>query len=569
MNKRMDLLILACGIVALGGIGKIVYRLHKNQDNFERELGILRDSKLSLNNQIDATQGPKVVEKIVSNSQAWRPIQERVRDTVVQVFSQIAEVDLLQPYKSPSQYSANGSGFFINDKGDLITNAHVVDQAKSVWVQIPSLGKRIVDVEVVSVSPERDIALLRVKPESLDVIRKTLGAVPYLPLGDSDIVRRSDEVLALGYPLGQQALKSTTGVISGREQHLIQMSAALNPGNSGGPLLNISGEVVGINSAIIQGAQNVGYIIPINDLKNALADLNKVKLLRKPYLGVLINNATDCLAEYLGNPQPGGCYVVEVVPGSTLDKAGIKRGDMLYEINGYQLDVFGEMNVPWAEDKISLVDYVTRLSIGEDVKLIAYRNGDRQEATVKFSQASLPSIRRVFPGYEQIDYEVFAGMVVMSLTLNHIQMLASGAPGLTRYAELKNQASPKLIITHIFPNSQLYRSRSLAVGATINEVNGIEVHSLDDFRKAIKKSDKFLTIRASDNVTRASDNVLVSLMFGKVLEEETRLAMDYKYPVSKTAHELIKVSQANQAVVLAQQEQAAPQENAAQETATA
>ena len=84
------------------------------------------------------------------------------------------------------------------------------------------------------------------------------------------LVRRSDEVLALGYPLGQQSLKSTTGVISGREQHLIQMSAAINPGNSGGPLLNVNGEVVGINSAIIQGAQNVGYIIPINDLKMRL-----------------------------------------------------------------------------------------------------------------------------------------------------------------------------------------------------------------------------------------------------------------------------------------------------------
>lgn len=566
MTLRSNLLFVACTIVALGGMGKFVHQLYKKQINLENELFALRDSKHELNTHMDI-QDTKIVEKIVSNSQAWRPIQEKVKDTVVQVFAQITEVDLLQPYKSPNQYAASGSGFFINEKGDLITNAHVVDQAKSVWVQIPSFGKRIIDVEVASVSPERDIALLRVKPESLALIKEALGSVPYLPLGDSDIVRRSDEVLALGYPLGQQALKSTTGVISGREQHLIQMSAALNPGNSGGPLLNINGEVIGINSAIIQGAQNVGYIIPINDLKNALADLNKMKLLRKPYLGVLINNATDCLAEYLGNPQPGGCYVVEVVPGSTLDKAGIKRGDMLYEINGHRLDVFGEMNVPWAEDKISLVDYVSRLSIGEDVHLVAYRSGERQEATVKFSQASLPAVRRIFPGYEQIDYEVFAGMVVMPLSLNHIQMLASSAPGLTKYAELKNQAQQKLIITHIFPSSQLYRSRSLAVGATINEVNGVEVSSLDDFRNAIKKSDKFLTIRASDNVSRASDNVLVSLMYDKVLQEEPKLAMDFKYPLSKTSQALIKAHEANRSVIVAQQDQSAQTETAEQVTA--
>ena len=125
------------------------------------------------------------------------------------------------------------------------------------------------------------------------MIKRVLGSIPFLPLGDSDLIHRSDEVLALGYPLGQQSLKSTTGVISGREQHLIQMSAAINPGNSGGPSLNTKGEVIGINSAGIPAAQNVGYMIPINDLKIVLADLYKVKLLRKPFLGVLFNNATD------------------------------------------------------------------------------------------------------------------------------------------------------------------------------------------------------------------------------------------------------------------------------------
>src|SRR5207249_4901678 len=121
--------------------------------------------------------------------------------------------------------------FFINDEGDLITNAHVVNQAPTVWIQIPSLGKQIIDVDVLSVSPERDLALLRVKPEGLKTIRAALGSIPYLSFGDSDTVKRSEEVLALGYPLGQQSLKSTSGVISGREGHLIQMSAAINPGN--------------------------------------------------------------------------------------------------------------------------------------------------------------------------------------------------------------------------------------------------------------------------------------------------------------------------------------------------
>lgn len=483
---------------------------------------------------------PVVIEKIVEKSELWRPIQEKVKDTVVQVFSQVVKMDLLQPYKTPAQGSMTGSAFFINDKGDLITNAHVVNQARAIWIQIPSLGKRIIDVELVSISPDRDLALLRLTPESLETVKSILGEVPYLKLGDSDTVVRSDEVLALGYPLGQQSLKSTTGVISGREGMFIQMSAAINPGNSGGPLLNNKGEVVGINSAGVVEAQNVGYIIPINDLKNVLTDLYHVPLLRKPFLGVLFNNATEWLTEFLGNPQPGGCYVVEVIKNSTLYKAGVKPGDMIYELNGHQLDVYGEMTVPWSEDKLSIVDYVSRLSVGENVDLVVYRKGVRKKVAAKFSQAELPPIRKVYPGYEKIDYEVVGGMVVMELTLNHIQIMGGSISGLQQYAEMKNQSDPVLIITHIFPSSQLYRTRTLTVGSTIREINGIEVHTLPELRGALKEgiNNKFMTVKAADNVSRASENVFVALPYATVLKDEAILAHDYHYAVTDTVKEL-------------------------------
>src|SRR5579872_3447570 len=310
-----------------------------------------------------------ISENVITSSQLWRPVQERVRDTVIQLFVQISAIDLLEPYKSPQQGTACGSGFFINDQGYLITNAHVVNSAKSVWGQIPSLGKRIIDMEVIGISFERDLALLRVTDESKELIAKELGGIPYLQLGDSDLVRRSDEVLAVGYPLGQQAFKSTNGIISGHEHHLIQMSAPINPGSSGGPLLNVKGEVIGVNSSGITEAQNVGYAIPINTLKTILNDLYEVTILRKPYLGVRFNNSTETLTKYLGNPLPGGCYVVEVLRGSTLEKAGVMKGDMIYEINGYPVDMYGDMSVPWSEDKISIIDYPLRLSIGDTINL--------------------------------------------------------------------------------------------------------------------------------------------------------------------------------------------------------
>lgn len=537
--KKNLLLALLCiiGIVACAGFVFVLFRQERKLAELCQRIPTTTQATPA--EQL-ATREP--AERVITKSELWRPIQEKVKDTVVQVFSQILEFNFLEPYKTPNQYSAYGTAFFINDQGDLITNAHVVNQAPTVWIQVPSLGKQIIDVEVISVSPERDLALLRVKPEGLKAIRTALGSIPYLSLGNSDSVKRSEEVLALGYPLGQQSLKSTSGVISGREGQYIQMSAPINPGNSGGPLLNAAGEVIGINSAGVTEAQNIGYIIPINDLKNVLPDMRSMKLVRKPFLGVLFNNATESLTELLGNPEPGGCYVVEVVEKSTLAMAGVKRGDMLYEINHLPIDRYGEMLVPWSEDKISIVDYVSRLSVGEQIDLVVYRNGERKALAAQFSQAELPAIRKFYPGYEEIDYEVAAGMVVMPLTLNHIAGLAKSVSGLAKFAELKHQTEPTLIVTHIFPSSQLYRSRSIAIGSTINEINGCLVHTLQEFRDALKKpiAGKFLTIRATDNVARASDNVFVALPYPKILDEETVLASTYHYPLSTTVQAMLE-----------------------------
>jgi len=528
-------------LVACTGLWYISHDLINEQKSLRTALETMRTEQAQiadLRTHVDLS--PNAIE-LVSQSEVWRPVQDAVKDTVVQVFSQVAEFDFLQPYKTPAQYTSYGSAFFINDQGDLITNAHVVNQARALWIQIPSLGKQIIDVELVSISPERDIALIRLTPESKEKVLSQLGAIPHLKLGNSDNVFRSDEVMALGYPLGQQSLKSTTGIISGRERSMIQMSAAINPGNSGGPTINKRGEVIGINTAGITEAQNVGYFIPINDLRAILPDLYKVSLLRKPFLGVLFNNASEQLTQYLGNPQPGGCYVVEVIKDSTLFKAGIERGDMIYQINGHNVDIYGEMKVPWSEDKISLVDYVSRLAIGEDVSLVAYRKGKKKEVAVKFSQTELPPIREVYPGYEHIDYEIFGGMVLMQLTFNHIHIMKNNIPGLLKYIELSNRAEPILLITHIFPNSQLHRSRALTVGSTINQVNGIPVHTLADFRKIIKNSayEPFLTVLATDNLSRTSDNILVALAMDKVVQEEPRLSKNFRYQLTDLSRDII------------------------------
>ncbi|EKD48910.1 MAG: Protease Do, partial [uncultured bacterium] len=530
-------IVFAASVLLGGGFYQML--AHKTHHAQEHDIGDIEEHEVVT---LDAGMQPNIVERVISSSQLWRPVQEKVSDTVVQLFAHVLQKDLLRPYAPPAQGTATGSAFFINDEGYLVTNAHVVNEAAGIWMQIPSLGKRILDVEIVGVSPDRDLALLKVSDEGLDIIRRELGGVPYLPLGNSDLVRRSDDLLALGYPLGQQSLKSTTGVVSGREDGLIQISAPINPGNSGGPTINTRGEVIGVNSSGVLEAQNVGYAIPINDLKVILNDLKKVKLLRRPFLGVLFNNANEALTEYLGNPEPGGCYVVEVVRNSPLDKVGVKTGDMIYAINGHAVDMFGEMKLPFSEDKMSIINYVSRLKLGEQMRITIYRNGSRKEFELAFDLSEKAPIHEVYPGFEELDWEVFGGMVVMPLVLNHIPILGKHAPGLAKYLETRYQSEPTLIITHIFPNSQLYRSRSLPVGSTINEVNGIRVRTLDEFRHAIKQSEQthFLTIRASDNVSRKSENLLVALPWKKVLQEEPKLAADFRYPVTQMAQSLLQ-----------------------------
>ncbi len=475
---------------------------------------------------------------LVSSHQPWAAVQEKARDTVVQVISQTAEVNILQPYKTPKQNAGAGTAFFISEDGELITNAHVVTEAQAIWIKIPSLGRMIIDVEVIGKAPERDLALLRVSPDGLQKIKDKLGKVPFLSLGNSDKVRRVDEVLTLGYPLGQTSLKSTCGVVSGRE-HLagrlfIQIDSPINPGNSGGPALAMNGEVIGVTCAGVPSAQNVGYIIPINELKMILPDLRKTKLLRRPFLGFYLNNGSEELARHLGNPVPSGCYIVDIYQTSPLAKAGVKAGDMIYEINGIAVDEYGDLSLSWNEDKLSLMDYISMLEIGQTVHIVTYRNGKRKEVSLIFDLMELAPVRQIFLGDDVIDYEIFGGMLLQPLTLNHVPALVGNAHILTRYETIKYQMEPSLIVTHVVPNSQVQRLNLIGEGAIISEVNGKKVKNMDELRHAIGQD-----IDKERMTFKTEDGVFFVLNVEKSLEDEVKLSQIFQYPLSPFIRQLL------------------------------
>lgn len=531
-------------IVVVLGVGFFAYRSYVAHKDLAVVVERLKE-EVNRVHQPDGSLAPAPVTE-VCEVRSWSDLQDLTKDTVVQVISEIALFNLLEPYKSPEQGRMSGSGFFISEEGDLLTNAHVVNQAKAVFIQIPSLGKRRLEVDVIGIGHEYDLALVRLRPEARKEVEKVIGKIRFLQFGDSDKLSRSQEIMTLGYPLGQQSLKSTTGVISGYEaingQHMIQISAPINPGNSGGPSLNRCGQVIGVNTAGMPSAeaQNINYIIASNDVKLFLAQLDKIttpglKFLRRPFLGVLPNIATEELTKYLGNPQPGGLYVIAVYEGSPLCKSGVVPGDMIYEIDGHKIDVFGDLNVAWSEDKISYSDYISRLMPGDKVSLKVYRKGKEKNVTCLFDQTKLAPVRRIYPGYEPIDYELFGGMVIMQLSINHLPLLIQAAPELTKYLDFKNQMKPVLIITHVMPDSAVIRARSLGVGAVLSEVNGEPVGTLDDFRAALEKS------FSNDLVTmKTSENVFTALPFRKILEEEKRLSANYFYHITDAVQALMK-----------------------------
>jgi len=474
---------------------------------------------------------------LVQEGAHWAQIQALAANAVVQIFSQVGRFNWIEPYNVVVQYEERGSGFFINDQGYIITNAHVVDEAKYVWIQIPALGRQPIEAEIVGVCPERDLALLRLKDAELQRVRAQLGAIPSLILGDSDAARRTDGVLSLGYPLGLYRLKSSTGVVSGFEtikgRALIQTTAPINPGSSGGPLLDARGQVLGIVVSSAELASNIGYAIPVNELQMIIDDLYTNSLVRKPVLGVRFAYASDEQARYFGNPLPSGLYVGKVFKNLLFDRAGVRSGDMLYEFNGMRIDAYGDATVEWRPDKTPLFDLIGRVKVGSTIPVVVYRSGERIELTVSFDVDTFNPIRPIYPDLEPVDYEVIGGLVIMSLADNHLPLLARRYPEILNYAQFENKSQPRLVITHVMPGSYAHQLRTLSPGNIITHTNRKKVSTLAAFRRALKKSieTRFLTLETEKEVFTVFD-------IERLLADEERLSRTLSYPMSRVVQQL-------------------------------
>jgi serine protease Do len=476
---------------------------------------------------------------LVQEGVIWSTIQASCANTIVQIFAHIGQFDWCQPYRIESQYENFGSGFLIDEEGHIITNAHVIENAKYVWIQIPVLGRQKLEVTVVGICPDRDIALLKISDEGVLNLREALGQIPYVQLGDSDAVQNAESVLVLGYPLGQYHVKSTTGVVSGKEfvlnGMLLQITAPVNPGNSGGPVFNAQGQVIGIAVAVAVEAQNVGYATPVNELKIILDELHVKKIVRKLHLGIRFVDAGDEKARFFGNPLPAGLYIAQVFPGFMCARAGVQSGDMLYGFNGYVLDAYGETDVPWSPEKVSLYDLISRVVIGDTVTMVIYRAGQKKDINFTVEDNIFFAVRRKFPEYENVAYDTIAGLVVMELSENHIVELLPDCPELIRFRQPENRINPVLIITHIVPGSYAYQMQSLEVGNIVVAVNGMLVSTLDEWKKALEKS-----VEIGFLVLTTEHAIVTVFLLETILADEVKLSNAFAYPISDIINKLRK-----------------------------
>lgn len=358
-----------------------------------------------------------------------------------------------------------GSGFIVDPSGLVVTNNHVIADADEVSVTLQDGSK--LDAEVVGKDPKTDLALLRVKPN------KPLQAVEW---GDSDRLRVGDWVLAIGNPFGLGGTV-TAGIVSARSRDInagpyddfIQTDASINRGNSGGPLFDMEGKVVGINTAIFSpsgGSIGIGFAIPSSLARNVIEQIQKYGKPRRGWLGVRIQSVTEELAEGLGLPSPQGALVAGVTPDGPAERAGIQQGDVIVKFDGKDVS---EMR--------TLPRIVAETEIGKEVPVTVWRKDRQVQVRVKIGEMDDAEVERLASADPKAPTP---GSTVDALGMK----LSTITPELRQRFEIKEDASG-VVVTDVAPDSPA-AEKGIRPGDVIVEVAQEEVKTPEQVLAKIK-----------------------------------------------------------------------------------
>ncbi len=269
---------------------------------------------------------------------------------------------------------ATGSGFIINSDGYILTNQHVIDGASTIKVTVQDQDTPYT-ATVVGQDYDMDLAVLKIDASDL----------PSIPLGDSDVMRPGDYVIAIGNPLGLDHTV-TFGVVSAKGRpitiedrnykNLIQTDAAINPGNSGGPLINMQGQVIAINTAVSTEAQGIGFAIPINTAKTIMQELITTGKVVHPYMGISMKDMSSELAAQLNvDANTKGAVIAQVVSNSPASAAGLQSQDIVLSLDGNAVKNSSEVQ-----------DYIAQQKVGQTVNVTVMRSGKQMDVAVTLKE---------------------------------------------------------------------------------------------------------------------------------------------------------------------------------------
>ena len=288
---------------------------------------------------------------------------------------------------SKQKQMGEGSGVIVDPKGYILTNYHVVAEADKITVRL--FDGRELKGKIQGIDPKTDLAVVHVEVKDL----------PVATLGDSDKLQVGEWAIAIGSPFGLEetvtvgviSAKGRTGLGTGTYEDFIQTDASINPGNSGGPLVNIDGEVIGINAMIISPGQGIGFAIPINLAKSIMAELIKTGKVIRPWVGIGLQDLTPELRKSFNVEQKEGALISQVYEGSPAERAGLKTGDIIVQIDGKKI-----------KDSQDVVREVLKRQVGQKILFEVNRDEKRVEIPVTTTQMpSTPTERKpAGPGKE-------------------------------------------------------------------------------------------------------------------------------------------------------------------------
>ena len=457
--------------------------------------------------------------------------------SVVKIQSTDLYYDWWEPFKGPENSDSIGSGFFIDDKGHILTCCHCVESAVTINISIPFEGKNKYEAKVIGIAPNYDIAILKI----LNYKNKQ-----FLKLGDSDKISFGDRVKAIGFPLGQTNLKYSEGTISGYHKYLFQTDTPINPGNSGGPLINDKNEVIGINSQKINEADNIGYSIPIyyfNELlKNELMYTNQnINIVYKPSLLIKFSKTNDLISQYISNDKINGFLIKEINENSVFYNI-LKKLNILMEFDGYKLDKFGETTVTWSQDKYNLADLLYRYKDNQKIKIKYFDKVNGiidKEIILKKSNYNVKNMILINKNEKFIDYEIFNGIVICYFRLNHLIRLIQDdnfninqyhKNKLISYIKYDKRFDNKILVTSILPGSYVKKTLDIQPGLFLTHVNDIKLKDLNHFKETIKNITKNQKNKNNPIKLIFDDNSIIITNFSDIIKQEniTKTKLNYK-----------------------------------------